>query len=120
MSTQVWLTTVVSDVVPAAVVYRSSPPDPSCNVSEVARLLWTVIVLAAVNGLLVVARPTWRRALSSAGAAAIWTWIDMEGPVLVARGSHGIHLADVPVALTLLAVTVAVLRLLTHRYRHPS
>jgi len=88
-----------------------SSADPSCNVSEVARLLWTALVVAAVTGTIAVLRPTLRRVAVLASAALTWTWIDMEGPVLVSRGTHGLHLADLPVVVAFAAAGAAALRL---------
>jgi hypothetical protein len=91
--------------------------DPSCHVGEVARLLWTVILVAMVAGAAVVLRPSIRRIGAFAAASVVWLWIDMEGPVLLSRGDHGLHLADVPVAIGLAAILVAGIRLLI---RHRS
>ncbi len=88
-----------------------SPVDLTCNVSEVARLLWTMITTAAVAGVVVVARPSLRRTAGLVAAGIVWSWVDMEGPVLVSRGSHGLHLADVPVVLVWLAALAAAARL---------
>lgn len=98
-------------VLSSAQVTASSPVDLTCNVTEVARLLWTMISTAAVSGLVVVARPSWRRTLGLVAAGAVWAWVDMEGPVLVSRGSRGLHLADVPVVLVWLAAAAAAGRL---------
>jgi len=84
-------------------VPAGSPVDQTCNVSEVTRLLWTMITTAAVSAVVVVARPSWRRVCALVAAGAVWAWVDMEGPVLVSRGSHGLHLADVPVVIVWLA-----------------
>ena len=93
----------------------SSPADPSCNVSEVNRLLWTVTVGAAVIGVVAALRPTWRRVAGLVVAALTWVWVDMEGPTLVSRGTHGLHLADVPVVIALALAGVAALRLVLRR-----
>jgi hypothetical protein len=89
----------------------SSPADPSCNLSEVSRLLWTVTVGAAVTGVLAALWPTWRRVVGLVAAALTWAWVDMEGPTLVARGTHGVHFADVPVVIWFALAGVAALRL---------
>lgn len=92
---------------------RPGPPgDPSCQPSEVARLLWTMTAVASVVALLVVLRPSWNRVAGLAVGSVVWLWIDMEGPVLVSRGSHGVHLADLPVAIGLAATAVGAVRLL--------
>lgn len=93
----------------------SSPADPGCNVSEVERLLWTVLVVAATAGVMTVLRPTWRRVAALCASAVTWAWIDMEGPVLVSRGAHGLHLADLPVVIALVTAAAAALRLLRRR-----
>jgi hypothetical protein len=100
-----------------AAVRDSSPADPSCNLSEVNRLLWTVLVVAAAAGVVAVLRPTSRRVAALVAAALTWAWIDMEGPVLVTRGSHGLHFADLPVIVALAAGGAAALRLVRRR-RH--
>ncbi len=89
--------------------------DPGCQASEVTRLLWTVIVLATAAGLFVAARPTWHTVATLAAADLVWLWIDMEGPVLLSRGTHGLHLADVPVVISLPALVIAAGRLLALR-----
>lgn len=89
----------------------ASPADPSCQVSEVTRLLGTMIVLGAVGGLLTAWRPQWHRVAALIVADVVWMWIDMEGPVLVSRGTHGIHLADVAVIATLPGIAVAIVTL---------
>ena len=111
MSTSEFLTAVVNDVWLHAAPHASSPADPSCNVSEVSRLLWTVIVVSAATGVIVALRPTWRRVAGLASAALTWAWIDMEGPTLISRGTHGLHVADVPVVVALAAAGAAALRL---------
>ena len=114
------MSTSVSVVVVAHEVWleafpQSSPADPSCNVSEVNRLLWTVTVAVAVTGVLAALRPTWRLVAGLVAAALIWAWVDMEGPTLVSRGTHGLHFADVPVVIALALAGVAVLRLVLRR-----
>jgi hypothetical protein len=89
--------------------------DPGCQVSEVSRLLWTVIVLATAAGLFVAARPTWHTVAALAAADLVWLWVDMEGPVLLSRGTHGLHLADVPVVISLPALAIGAGRLLARR-----
>jgi hypothetical protein len=89
--------------------------DPSCQLSEVTRLLWTVIAISAAAGTRVVLRPSWHAVAGLAAASLVWLWIDMEGPVLLRRGTHGIHLADVPVAISLLTILIAAARLLYRR-----
>lgn len=103
-----WTSTLASSTVLAEA-------DPGCQVSEVTRLLWTVIVLATAAGLFVAARPTWHTVAALAAADLVWLWVDMEGPVLLSRGTHGLHLADVPVVISLPAVVIAAGRLLARR-----
>lgn len=93
----------------------ASPADPSCQVSEVTRLLGTMIVVAAGAGLLTALRPEWRRVAALIAADVVWMWIDMEGPVLVSRGTHGIHLADVAVLATVPGILVAAVTLALRR-----
>lgn len=88
-----------------------SGADPSCDKTEVARLLWTMISLAAGVGLMTIIRPRWRGIAALIAADLLWLWIDMEGPVLIARGSHGIHLADIPVVVTLPPIIIGAARL---------
>jgi hypothetical protein len=94
-----------------------SPADPSCQVSEVSRLLWTILLVAAVGGVIAVLRPSWRRVAILVVAALTWAWIDMEGPTLVKHGTHGLHLADLPVIVALAAACAAALRLVLLRRR---
>jgi hypothetical protein len=96
-------------------IHASSPVDPTCNVSEVTRLLWTMIVVSSVAGLITVLRPSVRWVVGLVVAAPVWMWIDMEGPVLVSRGSHGLHVADVPVVIAFVAVVIAGARLWRRR-----
>jgi len=72
----------------------------------------SMIVVSVGVGLVTVLRPSWRSTSGLLASAVVWTWIDMEGPVLVGRDGHGLHLADVPVVLAVLAVGVAGGRLL--------
>lgn len=95
----------------------SSPLDPTCNVNEVSRLLWTVLAVVTVSGVAVAWRPTWRRVAGLAAFAVTWAWIDMEGPVLVSSGTHGIHVADLPVIAAVATGSVAAVRLALRRRR---
>lgn len=115
MSTSESLIAVVNDVWLRAAPHASSPADPSCNVSEVSRLLWTVVVVSAATGVIVALRPSWRRVAGLVAAALTWLWIDMEGPTLISRGTHGLHVADVPVLIALAAAGAATLRLVLRR-----
>jgi hypothetical protein len=90
--------------------------DPGCQVSEVARLLWTVVVMATAAGSVVAVRPSWLAVTGLLSANLVWLWVDMEGPVLVSRGTHGLHVADIPVAISAVAVAVAVVRLVVRRH----
>ena len=116
MAVAAWTSVVLTA---CATALGSSPmtvdADPTCQVGEVTRLLWTVIVVAAAGGVLVVVRPSWGRVAALAAANLVWLWIDMEGPVLIARGTHGLHLADVPVAVSGVAVVIAIARLVVQR-----
>jgi hypothetical protein len=91
--------------------------DPGCQVSEVTRLLWTMVVLAAAAGVFVVMRASWYAVAGLAAGNLVWLWIDMEGPVLISRGTHGVHVADIPVLISFAAIVVAVVRLVTQRRR---
>ncbi len=115
MSTPESLIVVAHEVWLYAFPQSSSPADPSCNVSEVNRLLWTVTVGAAVMGVFAALWPTWRLVAGLVAAALTWVWVDMEGPTLISRGTHGLHLADVPVVITLALAGVAALRLVLRR-----
>lgn len=99
----------------AALELCYSAPDPTCDTSEVARLLWSVIGLAAGAALMTILRPGWVALVALVVADLWWLWIDMEGPVLVERGSHGVHLADVPVLVTLPALAIGAGRLWLRR-----
>ena len=112
MSTSESLIVVAHEVWLYAFPQSSSPADPSCNVSEVNRLLWTVTVVAAVMGVVAALWPTWRLVAGLVAAALTWVWVDMEGPTLISRGTH---LADVPVFITLALAGVAALRLVLRR-----
>jgi len=101
----------------ANAILTRSPIDPGCQVSEVQRLLGTVIVTAVIASLATVLRPTWRHVVVLLGATAVWLWIDMEGAVLASAGSHGIHVADVPVLVTLPSTALAAARLVAQRRR---
>ncbi len=92
--------------------------DPGCQVSEVSRLLWTMIVLAALASIALVIRPRLNHAAILCAADLVWLWIDMEGPVLISRGTHGIHLADVPVLVTTPALLICAVQLLLRRQAH--
>ena len=98
-------------------VPAGSPVDQTCNVSEVTRLLWTMIATAAVLGLVAVARPGWHRTIGLvASIGAVWAWVDMVGARgLLSRGTHGLHLADVPVVVVWLAAAAAAGRLWQRR-----
>ena len=101
-----------------AQLHSSSPIDTTCNVSEVRRLLWSVLTLAVAAGGYSVARPNWRRAGGLAATAIVWLWIDMEGPVLVDLGGrHGVHFADLPVIVALLASGATAVRMMLQRAR---
>lgn len=91
--------------------------DPSCQVSEVSRLLWTALIVAAAAGVIAFLGPTWRRVAALVAAGLIWAWIDMEGPVLLTSGTHGLHQADIPVVVVLAAAGAATLRLVLRRRR---
>ena len=117
MSTSESLIVVVHEAWLHVTPRGSSPADPSCNVSEVNRLLWTVLVVAAATGVTAVLRPTWRRVVALVASALTWAWIDMEGPVLVSRATHGLHLADVPVVVALAAAAAAAVRLVLRSRR---
>lgn len=93
----------------------TSAADPSCQVSEVARLLWSMIALAVGAGVILVARPRWLGLAALVAADLLWVWIDMEGPTLVVRGGHGLHLADVPVLVTVPALALGTVRLWLRR-----
>jgi hypothetical protein len=115
MSTTLWLSAVAHQVSELLTSGGPSPANPVCDVSELSRLLWTAIAVAGAAGLLGVVRPSWQWVAGLTGAGLVWLWIDMEGPVLVARGTHGVHLADIPVAITLAAAALAAARLLLWR-----
>jgi hypothetical protein len=78
-------------------------------------ILWTMLVVPGAAGVLAVRWPGWRWVGGLTGAAVVWAWIDMEGPVLVSRGSHGLHVADVPVVIAFVAVVIAGARLWRRR-----
>lgn len=101
----------------ANVILTRSPADPGCQVSEVHRLLGTVIVIAVLGSLAAVLRPTWMYVAALLTTTVVWLWIDMEGAVLASVGSHGIHVADVPVLVTLPSTALAALRLVMRRRR---
>ena len=113
------MSTVPASLASAAtnVILTRSPADPSCQVSEVHRLLGTVIVIAVLGSLAAILRPTWLYVASLLGATVVWLWIDMEGAVLARAGSHGVHVADVPVLVTLPSMALAAARLLVRRRR---
>lgn len=90
--------------------------DPGCQVSEVARLLWSMIAAATLAGALAVRRPSWRAVGALLAGASAWMWVDMEGPTLVSWGTHGLHLADVPVLVAGAGAALAALRLLLRRH----
>jgi hypothetical protein len=96
---------------------RSGAVDQSCQVSEVSRLLWTALVVAAATGVIAFLGPTWRRVAALVAAGLIWAWVDMEGPVLLTSGSHGLHQADLPVLVVLAAAGASTLRLVLRRRR---
>ncbi|MBA2560164.1 MAG: hypothetical protein H0V07_09815 [Propionibacteriales bacterium] len=107
---------IVTSIGVAVPSVTESTADPGCQVSEVARLLWTMIALAAAASVLLVVRPRWPHAAGLVAADLLWMWIDMEGPVLVSAGSHGIHLADVPVLLTVPALVMWGVRQFVQRH----
>lgn len=111
--------TVLASLAPVAtnVILTRSPADPGCQVSEVHRLLGTVIAIAVLGSLAAILRPTWRYVAALLAATVVWLWIDMEGAVLASAGSHGIHLADVPVLVTLPSAALSAARLLVRRLR---
>jgi len=113
MSVSASILAVMSDYTQTGSVFAAD--DPTCDKSEVSRLLWTMITLAAAAGLMTVVRPRWAAVAALVAADLVWVWIDMEGPVLLAVGSHGLHLADVPVVVTLPAVIIAAARLWLRR-----
>jgi hypothetical protein len=115
VSTSESIVVVAHEVWLYALPQASSPADPSCNVSEVNRLLWTVTVGAAAIGVFAALRPTWRLVAGLVAAALTWIWVDMEGPTLISRGTHGLHLADLPVVIALALAGVAALRLVLRR-----
>ena len=116
MAVAAWASVVLSA---CATALRSSPAtvdaDPTCQVGEVSRLLWTMIVVAAAVGVLVVVLPSWPWVAALAMANLVWLWVDMEGPVLMSRGTHGLHLADVPVVISGADAVIAAARLLAQR-----
>ncbi len=89
--------------------------DSACNSSELARLLWSMIAIATGAGLVVIVRPRWVGLAALVAADLLWVWIEMEGPTLVEMGSHGIHLADIPVLVTAPALVIAAGRLWLRR-----
>jgi hypothetical protein len=99
------------------VILTRSPADPGCQVSEVHRLLGTVIVLAVLGSLAAILRPSWLYVAGLLAATVVWLWIDMEGAVLASAGSHGIHVADVPVLVALPSTALAAARLVVRRGR---
>ena len=117
MSTSESLIVVVHQAWLHAAPRSSSPADPSCNLSEVSRLLWVTIVVATAAGVITVLRPTWRRIAGLVAAALTWLWIDMEGQVLISRGTHGLHMADLPVVIAIAGAGAAVVRLVLRRRR---
>ncbi|MBA2558374.1 MAG: hypothetical protein H0V07_00505 [Propionibacteriales bacterium] len=82
---------------------------------DVDRLLGSVLALAVIAALWVIVRPTWLRVVCLVVADLWWVWIGMDGPTLVSRGTHGIHLGDVPVLVTLPAALTSALRLWLQR-----
>jgi hypothetical protein len=79
-----------------------------------------MILLAGAAATFVIVRPSWNAVARLAAASLVWVWIDMEGPVLVSRGTHGIHLADIPVVITVPSLVVAAARLWWRRRPGPT
>ncbi len=116
MAVAAWTSVVLSACASAlAASPATADADPTCQVGEVTRLLWTMIAVAAAVGVLVVVRPSWSRVAALAAGNLVWLWIDREGPVLISRGTHGLHLADVPVVVSGAAIVIAVARLVAQR-----
>lgn len=74
-----------------------------------------MIAIAGGAGVTVILRPGWLAVGGLMTAALWWLWVDMEGPTLVMSGSHGLHLADIPVLVAAAAAGVGALRLVLRR-----
>ncbi len=93
------------------VVYAGSVPSQA----DVVRLLVTMVIVATGAGIAVIARPSWRAVGLLVLATVWWLWIGVDGPVLVSRGSHGLHLGDAVALIGALGAGAGALRLVLRR-----
>jgi uncharacterized membrane protein YccC len=82
-------------------------------------LLWAVTAVACAAGTLAVVRPSWPWVFGLTTASVVWAAMGLGGPVLVSRGSHGVHVADLPIAVAIAAAVVVAFRLWRRR-SHPG